>query len=166
VIKVRASVAGVREGSAATAQIAASLPSLLSRALRDPMKDVLAEARMLVPKRFGLLHDALDLTATRTGSSRGTRFTDRLAEVGLRIKNLRTGLVGHGGQTMRPRSYWHLVEFGTAHSPAHPFIRPAFDRNAKGLVEKFTRIMREGIERATKKARRASVGQYRGTEDE
>jgi HK97 gp10 family phage protein len=29
-----------------------------------------------------------------------------------------------------PTKYVHLIEFGTRHAPAQPFLRPAFDENA------------------------------------
>ena len=44
----------------------------------------------------------------------------------------RPGSTMHGiDQVMRidPFKYVHLVEFGTRHSAAHPFLRPAFDEN-------------------------------------
>lgn len=41
-------------------------------------------------------------------------------------------------QVRDPRHYTHLVEFGTEHSAAKPFLRPAFDRNkdqAKSIIK-------------------------------
>lgn len=38
-----------------------------------------------------------------------------------------------------PALYAHLVEFGTAHSPAHPFMRPAWDgTNSKKIIARRT----------------------------
>lgn len=165
-MKLRTRVSGMKEGSAAVVEIAQAVPKLLGQALRDPMRErVLADAKALVPRRTGELYDALDVTPVR---QLGGNMTDRLAAVGLRIKRMPKGKigVGTGGGDLRPRSYWHLVEFGTAHSPAHPFIRPAFDRNAAQLVEDFKRIVAAGLERVTKRARRGAVGQYAGNGDD
>lgn len=36
--------------------------------------------------------------------------------------------VYHVSVNHKKAPHWHLLEYGTSHSPAHPFIRPAFDR--------------------------------------
>jgi len=46
--------------------------------------------------------------------------------------------------------YWFFVEYGTAHSAAQPYLRPAFDNNKKAVEKEIARglqklIRREGI---------------------
>jgi HK97 gp10 family phage protein len=50
------------------------------------------------------------------------------------------------------RRYAHLVEFGTAHSAAQPFMRPAMDTRIDEILDTTAAKMREGIgEEARKK---------------
>ena len=50
------------------------------------------------------------------------------------------------GVKANPVNYAHLVEFGTAHSPAHPFMRPAFDNTDLVAVSarKLTQVLDKG----------------------
>lgn len=56
------------------------------------------------------------------------------------------------GQTPTPAQFLngirhgHLVEWGTKHSPAKPFMRPGFDANARTLIARFQKIMGKEIE--------------------
>ena len=68
------------------------------------------EARALVPVRTGRLRDSIRV---RSVSSR----TETLRGV-IRVP-------GGGAQLVAGESYAHLVEFGTVHSAAHPFLGPA-----------------------------------------
>lgn len=45
----------------------------------------------------------------------------------------------------------HLLEFGTAHSPAQPFLRPALDETAHTALEIQRQAMAEGVEREVRK---------------
>jgi len=44
--------------------------------------------------------------------------------------------------------YAHMVEFGTRHSGARPFMRPAFDAEKDKAVDIFKRELKRLIERA------------------
>ena len=50
--------------------------------------------------------------------------------------------------------YAHLVEFGTAHSRARPFFRPAFDEHAAEIIEAVGASLTRGIPRAVERGRR------------
>jgi HK97 gp10 family phage protein len=140
-------VEGLKELEKALVEFAEKSPAMIAKAQREPMQKVLADAKALVPKRFGLLRDALQLVTKRASAARASSAVESLSEVGLRIGRPKTGLVGTRGHTMNPRSYWHLVEFGTAHSAPKPFIRPAFDQNTDHLVGQFKSILAEQVER-------------------
>ena len=47
--------------------------------------------------------------------------------------------------------YAHMVEFGTKHSRAQPFVRPAFDGNAAGAIGTMGKKLGEQIEKETLK---------------
>lgn len=143
-------VEGLRELEQRLDQLLGDAPRIIAKALRDPMEGVLADAKALVPKRTGELHDALALTPVRRATARRASMADTLSEVGIRIRKVKTGKVGTQGSAVRglnPRSYWHLVEFGTSHSAAQPYLRPAFDKNTDRMLGQFKSIAREEIER-------------------
>ncbi len=47
--------------------------------------------------------------------------------------------------------YAPLEEFGTKHSPAHPFVRPSFDGNVVGAIGTLGKKLGEQIEKETMK---------------
>lgn len=50
-----------------------------------------------------------------------------------------------------PARYAHLVEFGTEHSPAEPFLRPALDEKGDEAIARIGAAMGKGIEREARK---------------
>jgi len=53
-----------------------------------------------------------------------------------------------GGDTW----YWRLLEFGTRNMQAHPFMRPALEKNTQAATAEFVRQAKRSIESAAKKA--------------
>ncbi|WP_286902103.1 HK97-gp10 family putative phage morphogenesis protein [Vreelandella sedimenti] len=47
-------------------------------------------------------------------------------------------------------TYWRYVEFGTEHSAAHPFLRPAMDSNQSQIFATFLAEVAAGINRRLK----------------
>ncbi len=47
-----------------------------------------------------------------------------------------------------PVRYAHLVEYGTKHSQAKPFMRPALDENKTRVIDLMTSVIREAIAKA------------------
>ena len=41
--------------------------------------------------------------------------------------------------------YAHFVEFGTAHSPAQPYMRPAFDENKGNVLERLRLVLAKRV---------------------
>lgn len=93
---------------------------------------IITEARSRVPVRFGLLKKSLG-RKSKTYRKSGTV----VSVIGPR-KGFKTQRVG-GSKYDDPVRYAHLVEYGTRHSAAKPFLRPAWDHNRD-------RIMREQVE--------------------
>lgn len=124
----------------------------MAQALRYSMKDVLVSVKARVPRRTGALYDAIDLTPVARATAKRASLADTLSEVGIRIKKVKAGRVGTGdGGKLNPRSYWHLVEFGTSHSSAKSYLRAGWDEQEGGLAEKSAKFMRLHIERARKR---------------
>jgi HK97 gp10 family phage protein len=52
----------------------------------------------------------------------------------------------HVSWNFKKAPYGHMVEFGTARAPAHPFLRPAFENNVqraeRAMLEEFDRRMK------------------------
>lgn len=55
-----------------------------------------------------------------------------------------------GGDTF----YWRFVEFGTEHSPARPFMRPAIEQSAQKATDTFISEFNRALDRALKKAQK------------
>ena len=55
---------------------------------------------------------------------------------------------GAGGRT----PHWHLLEFGTEHSRAKPFMRPAAEQNISAAIDEFVKQYSKSIDRAIKRA--------------
>jgi len=91
------------------------------QAMRDSVKKsatpMLQDARAKAPVRTGALKKSLAVKVKTY--KRGSNATV-MAIIGADRK-----FVGAGGD--KPANYLHLVELGTEHSAAHPFLRPAFD---------------------------------------
>lgn len=47
--------------------------------------------------------------------------------------------------------YAHLEEYGTKHSPAHPFIRPAFDKHARETIDRMGTQLGKRVEKEAEK---------------
>lgn len=100
-----------------------------ARALRAMAKPIVQTARILVPVDTGILKKSI---TTKLGRVSGGQ---------------RTMAIGFkkgppGGASWRA----HFVEFGTAHSPAQPFMRPALDEQAHMAFAELGRVLGEGIE--------------------
>lgn len=50
-----------------------------------------------------------------------------------------------------PTKYAHLVELGTSHSAANPFLRNSMDSNAGNIIEEMAKGYNKGLTRAIKK---------------
>lgn len=85
------------------------------KALRAAAKPIIAEAKRLVPVRTG------DLKRSITTNPKRSRAEREL-----------TLLIGFRPPVSRRA---HLTEFGTVHSKAQPFIRPALDSQAQAAID-------------------------------
>lgn len=100
-------------------------------AVRAGARVIAATARAKVPVRTGRLKKSLRIFDDRELSR--LRGSERAAYAGTR------------------EPYGHLVEFGTAHSAAKPFLRPALDEAGQAAIDRMTDNLASGIERETAK---------------
>jgi HK97 gp10 family phage protein len=106
----------------------------LAVAARKAFKPVLDDAKLLVPRYSGALADAIKLKVEKPSSG------DTVVKVGLMIgasRRARQAVVAaaafgeaQSGE-LPPARRWHFIELGTSKQSAHPYLRPALDRNAE-----------------------------------
>jgi len=86
--------------------------------------------------------------ARASGTSRKRRAGQRsLAELGEIVGK---GKGNPGGDTF----YWRFLEFGTRNVRAHPFMRPALERNTQAATVEFVKNFKKAIARAVKRAQK------------
>lgn len=89
--------------------IIGELHSKTDDALREAVDAVVDEAKGRVPVDSGKLRDAIHVEETEDGYS----------------------IVAGDNEAF----YGHLVEFGTTHSAAHPFLLPAFEAERESILD-------------------------------
>ncbi len=139
------------------------LPSELSKvaeanALRYGMIPVRKTAQAITRSisDTGLLARSIGLTVRRV-RKKGNAINRYTARVGARSGFRVT--VGTNKKTGRPivkdpTKYAHLVEYGTSHSAAKPFIRPALEANESAIIEGMERGYEIGLAKAVAKLRK------------
>ena len=100
----------------------------ISKATRTTAKEVLQDAKALVPHDTGALEKSLTVrAATRLGRGRrGHQVTTR--------------------DIFQTEFYGHFVEFGTVNQEPDPFLRPALWGNEQMMRTTFARALRDAIE--------------------
>jgi HK97 gp10 family phage protein len=125
-----------------------------SAVLRAGGKPILKQEKALVPVADGLLKKSLGimLIGKRGGPKTTAKIGVRKGYKGRSLGFKTTTKGRNKGKTTErfqdPSKYGHLVEFGTSHSAAQPFIRPAIDAAqnqtvdamAAGLDKHLTRV--------------------------
>lgn len=98
------------------------------KALRAAAKPIVKDAKRLAPRRTGVLRRSI---VAVKGKDKGGAYAAT-----------RTVLIGF----KKPASsYAHLVEFGTLHSAAQPFIRPAMDARAQDALNEMVEVLSKGL---------------------
>lgn len=128
-------VSGIK-GGAAMARVLRALPGkiegrLLANAVRAGARVVRKAAKARVPVKTGKLRDSLMVKKVRQRQS--------------------SSVLVIVGPKWPEGAHGHLVEFGTKHSAAKPFLRPAFDEKAGEALDKIGDTLGRGIERAAAK---------------
>jgi len=97
--------------------------------------------------------------AIRWSSKKFKRSGDLMFRVGLlggaKSKAAGGELPGKGkGNPGGDTWYWRLLEFGTRKLQAHPFMRPALERNTQAATAEFVKHFKGAIARAVKRAQK------------
>ena len=108
---------------------------VMKGATSDVARMIRTEAKQNVPVRSGTLKKAIKVKPRRgkPGESRTSVFV----ETGRKAKN--------------DGFYWHMIERGTEHSPAQPFLRPAFHTVRNKVNTAFTTKIKQRIIKEIKK---------------
>lgn len=86
------------------------------------------------------------------------RLFKRTGDLGFRVGVLHGAVLKNGGGTEAnaPTPHWRLIEFGTQHMAARPFMRPALANNidaaTSAFVAAYSKAIDSAIKRAAKKA--------------
>ena len=127
---------------------------VLRTAAREAMKPVLAEAQRLAPRDTGALHDAIVLVAKMPKSAL------TLTRVGLKIRALKRTFnvpTKAESEAISARARWHFAEFGTAHTKAHPFLRPALETHKDAVISSLKAEIAKRVERVWKQRRKQAA---------
>lgn len=127
----------------------------LRRAIATSLKPIQSTAQRLAPVDDGQLRDSIVISPTLSKNARGKSANVRQADGGFRAA-AKTSVTVYVGTTNRngvPR------EFGSMRSPAHPFMRPAWDMGRAQLLDdvkgNLADEINKTIARAEKRARKA-----------
>ena len=106
---------------------------ILRRAATRATAPLLREVRARAPRDTGALRRAVKRVVTSRGYSVDARI------------GVDAGFEQDG---RRPTNYVHLVEFGTEHSAAEPFIRSSYDALRDSMRGDYADLIRAGIREA------------------
>lgn len=131
---------------------------VLRKAITDATKPVLKTAKAKAPKDSGLLRKSLG-RKTVTLKKRATVIGMVGPRTGFKKEvTVRRSARKPSVEIRDPNRYAHLVEFGTSHSAARPFLRPAWDANLSKVKTIMTKRMGKEIEiEAAKAAKKAGM---------
>lgn len=142
------SMAGWKELDKAMAKLAPSMQvSTLRKALKRSAQPVIDEAKRLVPVDDGDLRESITMN-TRLKNRRDAR-QDRSESAVIMYLGTSTPLGSHG----------HLLEFGTKNHPAQPFLRPAWEKHKKKVLDNIQAELWNELRKTAKRlAKRAAKG--------
>lgn len=126
-----------------------SAETAVLRAGATPLRKA-AKANAAKSKDTGLLQKSISL---RVATTKGNKTVRVGPKKGMRQMVTRTDKrTGRKYQEMAdPNNYSHLVEYGTAHSAAKPFIRPAIDSSQGQIVDAMANGLDKHLTRVAKR---------------
>mgnify|MGYP001584765819 FL=1 len=142
-------VHGLRQLDEQLAELAGALAAkTLAAAARKAFMPILEAAREKVNVDTGLLRRSIRLVVQKPVSG------DAVVRVGIRFAKV---VAIQRGRRKSAEWRWHFIEFGASNHVAFPFLRPAFDENAKRVIEIFKAELAAGIARALKRKAKAAA---------
>jgi HK97 gp10 family phage protein len=150
----RVEVLGLRELGAKMRQLSEKMNKRIAARATGRAAKVIKDAA----KRNVISNNSKNATAVDTGSLRDSIVSKKLRksetpDTSAHIVAVRTmgSLRKTGGKNRRKQRtapHASLVEFGTVHMPAEPFMRPAFDHKSGDALNEMVKTLRDGIEDA------------------
>lgn len=118
-MKLGGTMSGFAELDARLAKLPTAMrPEIVTPALMAGGEVIAEEARVLVPVRSGNLRDSITVgTEPLNSAAGGLTALGETVNVG----------PAQGKDAEHDGFYGHMIEFGTKHAAAEPFMRPAFD---------------------------------------
>jgi HK97 gp10 family phage protein len=129
---------------------------ILKRALKTAAAPIVLRAKQGAKAHpdSGLLSDSIGV---KVSDDRAGRATANIRPYGKTVTVEKTGPDGKKRQTRtRATAYAHIVEFGSKHVSARPYMRPALDGGLAEAVGGFRAEVQAAIDRRTRKAELAS----------
>jgi HK97 gp10 family phage protein len=118
---------------------------VLIPAVREAMKPVLQQARANAPKDSGDLTRSLIVEARRPNSrDRRSKYITQTDTVIAAVTTASGKKLAKMGIKSDARAI--AQEFGTAHNPAQPYLRPALEANAQETVSRLAAILARRIQ--------------------
>jgi HK97 gp10 family phage protein len=125
----------------------------LTKAARAAFKRVAETAKQLVPADTGALRESIAVRAAKPKSGAVVAVGLAITANSTRAKQARVAaaLMGESqSKALPPSRRWHFVELGTSKRGARPFLRPALDMNAQGVIDDLGGQLRKKIAAAIK----------------
>lgn len=106
--------------------------NVVTGAIRAGASSISKEAKTLVPKDSGTLKKSIGVVKRRSKN-----------------KNI----ISFSVAPLKKKDGWyaHFLEFGTIKMPAHPFMRPAFEKKGNETIEEAKKYMIKRIDKEIKK---------------
>lgn len=81
------------------------------------------------------------------------RLFRRNGDLGFRIGVMHGAVLRKNGSTEKnaPTPHWRLLEFGTEHVAADPFVRPALENHIAEITNEFATQFEKGLDRAIRR---------------
>ena len=147
VTRTRTEVKGLRELGAAMKALGNDIGLKIARA---------ATSAAAQPVKKRAIANIIASPSVRTGALKSSVIVKRLGrkESNLTSEHIVTvrgrGKKKKGGTRQTEAPHGHLVEFGTVHMPAEPFLRPAFESEKGNALQAMQATLRRRIDRANK----------------
>ena len=125
--------------------------NVMSGAVRAAAAEIAKEAKARVPKKTGNLKKSMGIVKRRSAKKAEIRFSI----TPFRNKNLPNVSYSKLKKERRLGGYYgHMVEFGTSHSAARPFMLPAFKTKGKDAIKICRKYIAKRLDAEIVKARR------------
>lgn len=127
-------------------------------ALTDRLRDIEAKIakralRSAARKGMAIVRDEVKASAPEDTSPDADNIKTK-AHIALQT-NFRRGVLAvrvgvRGGAKKNPDTpyYWRMVEFGTQHIAAKPFMQPALENNAEAVIDRIAEELRRALDKS------------------